>query len=84
MVQPAKTPKTATKLKLSTPKTPSADSASKKKTGSSTKATKAKGSSTKKVNAKATGSDEEMVDTPKVQEKVLTPQEAKQKKEKEG
>ncbi len=71
-------------MKLSTPKTPATDSASKKKTGSSTKASKSKGSSTKKINAKATGSDDDMVDTPKVQEKVLTPQEAKQNKEKQG
>ncbi|KAI9878261.1 MAG: hypothetical protein M1830_001440 [Pleopsidium flavum] len=80
--KPSKTPKTATKLKLSTPKTPSADTTSKKKTGSSTKAAKPKGS-TKKSAAKANGSDEENVDTPKVEEKPLTPQEAKQKKEKE-
>lgn len=82
MVKPAKTPKTATKLKLSTPKTPTTESASKKKTGSGAKATKPRGS--KKSAAKAEGSDEEMVDTPKVEEKPLTPQEAKQKKEKEG
>lgn len=84
ILQPAKTPKTATKLKLSTPKTPATDSASKKKAGSSAKATKSKGSSTKKSNAQATGSDDELDNTPKVPEKALTPQEAKEKKEKEG
>ena len=72
-----KTPKTGTKLKLSTPKTPAAEPASKKKVS------KPKASS-KKSAAKAGGSDEEMVDTHKVEEKPLTPQEAMQKKEKEG
>ena len=84
-LQPAKTPKTATKLKLSTPKTPSTDSASKKKSGSSTKANKTKASAAPRMSrpsrpSLATGSDEESVATPK----ALTPQEAKQKKEKEG
>ncbi|MCJ1378195.1 hypothetical protein MMC17_001291 [Xylographa soralifera] len=74
--KPAKTPKTGTKLKLSTPKTPTVDSSSKKK------AIKAK-SSAKKSAAKASASDDEMTDTPMVEEKPLTPAEAKEKKEKE-
>ncbi|MCJ1402766.1 hypothetical protein MMC11_005987 [Xylographa trunciseda] len=74
--KPAKTPKTGTKLKLSTPKTPVVESSSKKK------AAKPK-SSAKKSAAKASASDEEMIDTPMVEEKPLTPAEAKEKKEKE-
>ncbi|MCJ1437058.1 hypothetical protein MMC27_006443 [Xylographa pallens] len=75
--KPAKTPKTGTKLKLSTPKTPTVESSSKKK------AAKAK-SSAKKSAAKASASDDEMIDTPMVEEKPLTPAEAKEKKEKES
>ena len=56
------------------PKTP-AESASKKK------ASKPK-SSTKKSNAKAEASDDEVVDTPRVEEKPLTPAEAMERKEK--
>ena len=76
-MEPAKTPKTkATKLKLTTPKVP--ESSGKKKTP------KPK-STTKKAAAKASGSDDEMmVDTPMVEEKPLTPAEAKEKKEKES
>ncbi|MCJ1389296.1 hypothetical protein MMC18_002152 [Xylographa bjoerkii] len=74
--KPAKTPKTGTKLKLSTPKTPAVESSSKKK------AAKPK-SSTKRSAAKASASDDEMIDTPMVEEKPLTPAEAKEKKEKE-
>lgn len=66
--QPAKTPKTGTKLKLSTPKTPVEPSSKKK-------APKPK-SSTKKA-AKA-ASDDEAVETPKVEEKKLTAEEARQ------
>ena len=75
--QPAKTPKTSGKLKLSAPKTPTTESATKKKT------TKPK--STTKKAAKSTASDDEIMDTPKVeQEKPLTAAEAKEKKEKES
>ncbi|MCJ1356949.1 MAG: hypothetical protein MMC33_006945 [Icmadophila ericetorum] len=74
--KPAKTPKTSGKLKLSAPKTPTTESATKKKT------TKPK--STTKKAAKSTASDDEIMDTPKVeQEKPLTAAEAKEKKEKE-
>lgn len=66
--KPAKTPKTGTKLKLSTPKTPVEPSSKKK-------APKPK-SSTKKA-AKA-ASDDEAVETPKVEEKKLTAEEARQ------
>ena len=76
-MQPAKTPKTGTKLKLTTPKTPAGDGSSKKKM------TKSKGS-TKKSAGKTNGSDEDMMDTPRVEEKPLTPAEAKEKKEKES
>ncbi|KAL9036070.1 MAG: hypothetical protein Q9214_006298, partial [Letrouitia sp. 1 TL-2023] len=67
----SKTPKTGTKLKLSTPKTP-AETSSKKKPGKP------------KISAKkaAKGSDDEPMDTPKVEEKPLTPAEAKRMKEK--
>ncbi|MCJ1283699.1 hypothetical protein MMC26_003030 [Xylographa opegraphella] len=74
--KPAKTPKTGTKLKLSTPKTPAIDSSSKKKVAKSK-------SSAKKSATKASASDDEMMDTPMVEEKPLTPAEAKEKKEKE-
>ena len=73
--QPAKTPKATTKLKLSTPKTPAADS--------STKKAAAKPKSAKAVKAAKSASDEEAV-TPKVEEKPLTPQQAKEVKEKKG
>ncbi|MCJ1306526.1 hypothetical protein MMC25_000169 [Agyrium rufum] len=71
--KPAKTPKTATKLKLSTPKTPAAVSSTKKA---------AKPKSSKKAAAKTNG-EEEAEETPKVEEKPLSPAEAKEKKEKE-
>ena len=74
--QPAKTPKTTQKLKLNAPKTPTSES-SKKKTPAKSK------SSTKKQAAK-NASDEDMADTPVVEEKPLTPAEAKEKKEKES
>lgn len=69
--KPAKTPKTATKLKLSTPKTPAAEPASKKK------ATKPKAKPTPKP-----ASDDEAVDTPKIEQTPLTPAAAKEIKEK--
>ena len=73
-MKPAKTPKIATKLKLSTPKTPAAEPASKKKTPK----TKVK------IAAKAHGSDEEIIETPKVEQTPLTPAAAKEIKEKKG
>ncbi|KAL8944159.1 MAG: hypothetical protein Q9216_000583 [Gyalolechia sp. 2 TL-2023] len=69
--KPAKTPKTGTKLKLSTPKTPVEPSSKKK-------AAKPK-SSTKKA---AKASDDEAVETPKVEEKKLTAEEARQMEQK--
>ncbi len=72
MSQPAKTPKTNTKLKLTTPKTP----AKKKKP--------AKPKSTGKKKAVEAASDDEIVDTPKAEEKPLTAAENKEKKEKMG
>ncbi|KAL8781588.1 MAG: hypothetical protein Q9213_005938 [Squamulea squamosa] len=69
--KPAKTPKTATKLKLSTPKTP-AETSSKKK------APKAKTSSKKAPKE----SDDDAVETPKVEQKRMTSEEARVGKEK--
>lgn len=69
--KPAKTPKTATKLKLTTPKTPAAESSTKKKTAKP----KAKATVTK------SGSEEEAV-TPKIEEKPPTPAQIKEMKEK--
>ena len=71
-MKPAKAPKTATKLKLSTPKTPTAEPSAKKK-ASKPKATKA---------AKSASEDETA--TPKVEEKTLTPAQAREMKEKKG
>lgn len=69
--KPAKTPKTATKLKLTTPKTPAAEPSTKKKTAKpKTKATVTK-----------SGSEEETV-TPKAEEKPPTPAQIKEMKEK--
>lgn len=62
-------------MKLSTPKTPAADS--------STKKAAAKPKSAKAAKAAKSASDEEAV-TPKVEEKPLTPQQAKEVKEKKG
>lgn len=76
MSQPAKTPKTNTKLKLSTPKTPASEPAKKKKA--------AKPKSTGKKKAAEAASDDELVDTPKAEEKPLTAAEDKEKKEKMG
>ncbi|KAL9108872.1 MAG: hypothetical protein Q9227_006403 [Pyrenula ochraceoflavens] len=72
--KPAKTPKTGTKLKLTTPKAPASTDSTKK---SKEKATKAK-QPTKKSKAAASDEDGEG----KAEEK-LTPEQALQKKEKE-
>lgn len=72
-LKPAKTPKTATKLKLTTPKTPAAESSTKKKAAKP----KAKATATK------SGSEEENV-TPKVEEKPPSPAQVKEMKEKKG
>ncbi|EEQ84780.1 PWWP domain-containing protein [Blastomyces dermatitidis ER-3] len=81
--KPAKTPKTATKLKLTTPKTPATGEPGKKTAAkpAKTKATSAKKS---KKETKAT-SDEDATEAPKEAEveKPIDPQEAKLKKEKE-
>lgn len=72
--QPAKTPKTATKLKLTTPKAPEDG-------GKKTPASKAKKASTKKGKA----ADEEAGGAQtKEPEKPVDPEQLKQKKEKEG
>lgn len=76
-LQPAKTPKPATKLKLTTPKAPGTGEKGGKKAASSAKTSK--GKSKKKADA----SDEE-VETPKEAEKPVDPQEAKAKREKES
>ncbi len=66
-------------MKLSTPKTPASEPSSKKK------AAKPKASSSKKGAAKVVASDDEdVVDTPKVEEKPLSPAAAKEMKEKKG
>ncbi|KAL8695118.1 MAG: hypothetical protein Q9224_003447 [Gallowayella concinna] len=69
--KPAKTPKTGTKLKLSTPKTPV-------ETSSKKKAPKAKAANKKAPKE----SEEEAVETPKVEEKRMTAEEVRQGKEK--
>lgn len=71
--QPAKTPKTGTKLKLSTPKTPAETSGKKK-------APKPKSSSKKAAKE----SDDDAVETPKVEEKRMTEAEVRLGKEKKG
>lgn len=75
-VQPTKTPKTATKLKLTTPKAPAEEG------GKKTPASKTKKASTKK--GKAATNDEEAAAEAKEQEKQVDPEQLKQKKEKEG
>lgn len=75
--KPAKTPKTATKLKLTTPKAPAEDG------GKKTPASKAKKASTKKGKAAANG-DEDAGAEAKEPEKQVDPEQLKQKKEKEG
>ncbi len=66
-------------MKLSTPKTPASESSNKKK------AAKPKASSSKKGAAKVAASDDDdVVDTPKVEEKPLSPAAAKEMKEKKG
>lgn len=72
-----KTPKSATKLKLTTPKNPTAGEKGAKKAATTGKSSK--GKSKKKAEA----SDEE-VETPKEAEKPVDPQEAKAKREKES
>ncbi|OAL65927.1 hypothetical protein A7C99_3030 [Trichophyton rubrum] len=74
--KPVKTPKSATKLKLTTPKNPTAGEKGAKKAATTGKSSK--GKSKKKAEA----SDEE-VETPKEAEKPVDPQEAKAKREKE-
>ncbi|KAI9834769.1 MAG: hypothetical protein M1819_002855 [Sarea resinae] len=76
--KPAKTPKTATKLKLSEPKTPNGTTPSKSKAAS---AAKVKGTSTKKSASKAKA---EVVETPKPEEKPLSAAEQQEKRSKEG
>jgi len=77
VLQPAKTPKTTTKLKLTNPKTPTVDTLSKKKTPKSK-------ASAKKFPAKVNDSDEDMAESPKVEEKPPSVAELKDKKEKES
>lgn len=72
--QPAKTPKTGTKLKLSTPKSPAAEPSTKKK------ATKPKSKPAPKNNT----SEDEAAITPKTGQPPLTPAAAKDIKEKKG
>ncbi len=77
--QPVKTPKTATKLKLTTPKAPGTNG---KKGKDSTKASKPKA---ERKKSKAAASDEDAADEEaKEPEKELDPAELKAKKEKEG
>ncbi|OAX80271.1 hypothetical protein ACJ72_05395 [Emergomyces africanus] len=80
--QPTKTPKTATKLKLTTPKTPATDDSGKK---TATKPTKSKPTSAKRGKKETKAASEDAAETPKQiePEKPLDPQEAKLKKEKE-
>ncbi|KAG8207886.1 PWWP domain-containing protein, variant [Trichophyton interdigitale] len=75
--KPMKTPKSATKLKLTTPKAPATGEKATKKAATTT-GKSSKGKSKKKAEA----SDEE-VETPKEVEKPVDPQEAKAKREKE-
>lgn len=77
--QPAKTPKTATKLKLTTPKAPGT---TEKKAKESAKTAKPK---SERKKSRAAVSDEDVADEEaKGAEKELDPAEAKAKKEKEG
>ena len=71
--KPAKTPKT-TRVILSAPKTPTTEPSGKKKAAKK---------STKAAKATKSASEEEVV-TPKAEEKPLTPQQAKEVKEKKG
>lgn len=71
-VQPAKTPKTATKLKLSPPKTPATEASTKKKAAKP-----------KHGKAQKSASEDDVM-TPKVEEKPLTPKEMMEMKEKKG
>ncbi|KAJ9272331.1 hypothetical protein DTO212C5_1516 [Paecilomyces variotii] len=78
--KPAKTPKTATKLKLTTPKTPASET---KKPAGKAKEAKGKAADTKKGAKAATSDEDTAVETPKEPEKVIDPEEARKKKEKE-
>ncbi|WEW58451.1 hypothetical protein PRK78_003919 [Emydomyces testavorans] len=84
--KPVKTPKTATKLKLTTPKAPATGETGKKRP-SSAKATKSKGTGAKKgkpaATAVASDEEEEAAETPKKEEPKVNPAEAKAKREKE-
>ena len=80
-LQPAKTPKTATKLKLTTPKTPATGEGKKKATPKSTKPKSTSKKAAAAAAAAKAGSEED--GTPD-EPKPLTPAEAKQKKEKNG
>ncbi|GKZ39158.1 hypothetical protein AbraIFM66950_011967, partial [Aspergillus brasiliensis] len=77
--KPAKTPKTTTKLKLTTPKTPASES------GKKAPASKGKQATSSKKAAKAAASDdgEESRAASKEPEKKISQEEAKDKKEKE-
>jgi hypothetical protein len=76
--QPAKTPKTATKLKVNPPKAPTTNE---KKSKDSAKASKPRA---ERKKSKAAVSDEDADEEAKEPEKELDPAEAKAKKEKEG
>ncbi|KAK2740386.1 hypothetical protein FQN57_006126 [Myotisia sp. PD_48] len=77
--QPAKTPKTATKLKLTTPKTPGTGEKG-KKAPAAPKVIKAK---TKKVAKPATSDEEEVEEPPTEEKKQLDVGEAKAKRQNE-
>ena len=79
-LKPAKTPKTATKLKLTTPKAPT-PAESNKKAKDSAKPSKAKTPKEKKAKGEE---EEETTSAPKKPEKPLDPAEEKAKKEREG
>ncbi|KAE8383040.1 hypothetical protein BDV26DRAFT_180109 [Aspergillus bertholletiae] len=77
--KPAKTPKTGTKLKLTTPKTP----ASEKKAPASSKAKQTASSKKSNKTAASDEGEESTPAAPKEPEKQVNPEEAKAKKEKE-
>ncbi|EER28592.1 PWWP domain containing protein [Coccidioides posadasii C735 delta SOWgp] len=80
--KPVKTPKTATKLKLTTPKAPASSETGKK--GATAKATKSKGPGGRKAKQPPPASDEEEAEeAPKEPEPKVNPAEAKAKREKE-
>jgi hypothetical protein len=78
-IQPAKTPKTGTKLKLTTPKTPTGETG-KKAAGSRAKQT----ASSKKGKAAANEDSDESSPPAKEPEPKVNVEEAKKKREKEG